>query len=114
MVGRGLVDASRSSTVRYWDRFVGAKSPTDPVFDQISPARHAAQASVPILLVHGKDDTVVPFNQSTKMEAALKSANKPVEFVTLAHEDHWLSREETREQMLKATVTFLEKNNPAQ
>ena len=114
MVGRGLVDASRSSTVRYWDRFVGAKGPTDPVFDEISPVRHAAQASVPILLVHGKDDTVVPFSQSTKMETALKSANKPVEFVTLDREDHWLSREETREQMLKATVSFLEKNNPPQ
>lgn len=114
MVGRGLVDASRSSTVRYWDRFVGATGPTDPVFDQISPARHAAQASVPILLVHGMDDTVVPFNQSVKMESALKGANKPVEFVTLSREDHWLSREDTREQMLKATVTFLEKNNPPQ
>jgi dipeptidyl aminopeptidase/acylaminoacyl peptidase len=114
MVGDGLVAANRNSTVRYWDRFVGAKNPTDPVYDQISPVRHAAQASAPILLIHGRDDTVVPFEESVRMEAALKSANKPVEFVILANEDHWLSREETREQMLKATVTFLEKNNPPQ
>lgn len=48
------------------------------------------------------------------MESALKQAGKPVEFVTLDGEDHWLSREATRVQMLQATVTFLEKYNPPQ
>ena len=112
MIGGGEVDAEHSRTVRYWDRFVGAKDPKDPVFDQISPLKHADMASAPILLIHGKDDTVVPIDQSRKMEAALERANKPVEFVTLSKEDHWLSREATRLQMLQATVTFLEKNNP--
>ena len=112
MVGNGLVDADKSTTVRYWDRYMGAKDPSDPVFNQVSPLRHAAQASAPILLIHGKADTVVPFDQSVKMEAALKSANKPVEFVVLSGEDHWLSREETRVQMLQATMAFVEKNNP--
>jgi dipeptidyl aminopeptidase/acylaminoacyl peptidase len=37
-----------------------------------------------------------------------------VEFVTLSSEDHALAREATRQQMLQATVTFLEKNNPPQ
>ncbi|HWD67543.1 MAG TPA: hypothetical protein VG227_06230, partial [Caulobacteraceae bacterium] len=37
---------------------------------------------------------------------------KPYEFVTLAGEDHWLSRGATRIQMLKALVDFLQKNNP--
>jgi dipeptidyl aminopeptidase/acylaminoacyl peptidase len=35
-----------------------------------------------------------------------------VEFVTLKSEDHWLSRGETRLEMLQAMVSFLEKNNP--
>ena len=43
---------------------------------------------------------------------ALEKAKKPVEFVTLKAEDHWLSREGTRQQMLSETITFLEKNNP--
>jgi len=112
--GGAAVDPARSLAARYWDRFAGAKDPTDPVYDRISPLYHAAQASAPILLIHGKDDTVVPFDESQKMEAALKAANKPVEFVILSNEDHWLSREATRQQMLQATVTFLEKNNPPQ
>jgi len=42
----------------------------------------------------------------------LKAAGKPVEFVTLESEDHFLSRSATRLQMLEATVKFLEANNP--
>jgi dipeptidyl aminopeptidase/acylaminoacyl peptidase len=46
------------------------------------------------------------------MHAGLKKANKPVEFVTLKREDHWLSRSETRLQMLEASVAFLKAHNP--
>ena len=55
---------------------------------------------------------MVPYEQSQIMADALTAAGKPVELVTLSAEDHWLSREATRIQMLQATVTFLEKANP--
>jgi dipeptidyl aminopeptidase/acylaminoacyl peptidase len=106
------IDADKSSGARYLDRFVGAKDPADPVYDQISPLRHVDKISVPVLLIHGKSDSVVPYEQSVLMEAAMKKAGKPVEFLTLPDEDHWLSRDTTRQQMLQATVTFLEKYNP--
>jgi len=47
------------------------------------------------------------------MAGALKKAGKPFEFVTLKHEDHWLSSSATRLQMLQATSAFLAANNPA-
>ncbi|WP_309646094.1 S9 family peptidase, partial [Phenylobacterium sp.] len=93
-------------------RMVGATDPKDPVMAQISPAQHAAQIDIPILLIHGRDDTVVPFEQSRVMAEALTKAGKPVELVSLPGEDHWLSRGDTRLQMLTATVAFLEKHNP--
>jgi pimeloyl-ACP methyl ester carboxylesterase len=65
-----------------------------------------------VLSSHGKDDTVVPYAQREEMASALRAAGKPVEFVTLKGEDHWLSEGETRLRMLQATVDFLEKNNP--
>ena len=95
-----------------WDKYVGAKGSTDAIYDQISPVSHAAQANAPILLIHDHDDSVVPIQQSWDMEAALKKANKPVELVSLAVDDHGFTRETSREQMLEATVAFLEKNNP--
>ncbi|WP_353230929.1 prolyl oligopeptidase family serine peptidase [Novosphingobium sp.] len=78
----------------------------------ISPVRFADKADAPILLIHGKDDTVVNFNQSTLMADALRRAGKPVEFVTLLAEDHWLSKGETRLQMLQASVEFVTRHNP--
>jgi dipeptidyl aminopeptidase/acylaminoacyl peptidase len=105
---------SRDIAIRYWDRFLGTTSPDDPKIDAISPARHADKVNIPVLLIHGRDDTVVNFPQSTIMADALKRAGKPVELVELPGEDHWLSRSETRLQMLNAMVGFLEKNNPPQ
>ena len=79
---------------------------------QVSPVRFAARADAPILLIHGKDDTVVLFDQSASMAAALTRAGKPVEFVTLPQTDHWLTKGETRAAMLNAAVSFVEKYNP--
>ena len=98
---------------RYWTRFMGADGAGDPRLEAISPLAHIDRISIPILIIHGKDDTVVPFEQSQMMADALKRAGKPYDFVVLNHEDHWLSRSDTRLQMLKATIDFLEKYNPA-
>lgn len=78
----------------------------------VSPVRFAAKVDVPVLLIHGKDDTVVNYNQSQMMADALRRAGKTVEFVTLKSEDHWLSRSESRLQMLQASVDFVMRNNP--
>jgi dipeptidyl aminopeptidase/acylaminoacyl peptidase len=97
---------------RYWDRFMGTADQKDPALIAISPIEHVAAVTVPVLLIHGRDDTVVPFEQSDVMLSALQRAGKPVTLVTMKHEDHWLSRGETRLQMLQATVDFLKANNP--
>jgi esterase/lipase len=97
---------------RYWDRFWGVSGSMDPLLNTISPIKHVDAVKVPVLLIHGRDDTVVPFEQSQIMFDALKDNKKEVELVTLKKEDHWLSRGETRLQMLEATVAFLRAHNP--
>jgi dipeptidyl aminopeptidase/acylaminoacyl peptidase len=114
-VGRMLEWEKRNSSERaqrFWDRFMGVDGPEDPVVQTISPAENAAAANVPVLLIHGKDDTVVPYEQSEAMLRALRRADKNAELVTLKREDHWLSRGETRVQMLQASVAFLHLHNP--
>jgi dipeptidyl aminopeptidase/acylaminoacyl peptidase len=107
-----LKGGGRLAATRYWARFMGAEDSKDPVLKDISPALHADKVQIPILLIHGKDDTVVPYYQSLAMQRALNAAHKSVDLVTLPGEDHWLSRGETRQQMLTSLVAFLEKNNP--
>ena len=97
---------------RYWERFIGASGPADPSVEAISPLRHLDAVTVPVLLIHGKDDTVVPFEQSQVMYDALRSAHKDAELVPLKAEDHWLSRSETRLEMLETSVAFLRVHNP--
>jgi dipeptidyl aminopeptidase/acylaminoacyl peptidase len=91
---------------------MGAEDSRDPVLAQISPAAHADRIAAPVLLIHGRDDTVVPLEQSEIMAAALRKAGKPAELVMLTGADHWLSRGDTRLQTLEATMAFVEKYNP--
>lgn len=99
--------------LRYWERFLGVGDPRDKRLDAISPLRHADQIKVPLLLIHGRDDTTVPYDQSADLVKALKHTGKPAEFVTLDKEDHYLSHSATRLQMLQASIEFLRKYNPA-
>lgn len=101
-----------SPVVRYWNRFMGADRLGDRDLMQTSPADQAARADAPIMMLHGRDDTVVPFEQSRIFAEALRRAGKPYELVELPSEDHWLSRAATRNWMLNETVRFLEQHNP--
>jgi dipeptidyl aminopeptidase/acylaminoacyl peptidase len=103
---------SISATMRYWRAFMGATSTFGGDIAAISPANLAGRADAPILLIHGKDDTTVPFGQSVGMADVLKRAGKPVEFVALDGADHWLLKEDTRLAMAKASVAFVLKYNP--
>jgi dipeptidyl aminopeptidase/acylaminoacyl peptidase len=98
--------------LRYLERFLGVDEPGDKKLDAISPLKHADQIAVPLLLIHGRDDTIVPYDQSADMVKAIKRAGKIAEFVTLDKEDHSLSRSATRLQMLQSSVDFLRKYNP--
>jgi dipeptidyl aminopeptidase/acylaminoacyl peptidase len=98
----------RSSTVNYWYNHIGADDRAG--MEATSPRRLAAQVRAPVLLIHGRDDTVVRFDQSRVMANALRAANKPFKLVELAGEDHWLSDAKTRLQMLREVDDFLAAN----
>lgn len=102
-----------SDATRSWLSVVGAEQNRNGTLQARSPANLAAQASAPVLLIHGRDDTIVPFTQSERMVTALRSTDKPVELIALDGEDHWMSVGETRKAMLKASVEFVQKYNPA-
>jgi dipeptidyl aminopeptidase/acylaminoacyl peptidase len=86
----------------------------DPAhYDEISPARQAAKAYCPILIIHGTDDTVVPIDQSQRMERALKAAGKDVQFITYKGQTHWEDIASSRLSMMQAAMDFIQKHNPA-
>ena len=103
---------SRSSAMRYWRASMALKGIDDPAAAAVSPARIANRLQAPLMLIHGHDDTVVPFSQAQEMVDAAHRAGKEVQLVVLPGEDHWLSTGATRTRMLDAMMGFLETNNP--
>lgn len=102
VAGRG---GPQSPAVKYWRQHIG--DPGSASVSAVSPARHVAGVRAAVMLMHGKDDTIVPFEQSEIMVKALQKQGKPHELVRLDGEDHWLSRSETRTRMLQELERFL-------
>jgi fermentation-respiration switch protein FrsA (DUF1100 family) len=98
--------------LRYWDREISLNYSQDSALRGVSPIRHVDAISVPVLLVHGDGDTIVPIDQSQSMYEAMRQAQKDVQLVVLKGEDHWLSHSQTRQEMLEASVAFLRQHNP--
>lgn len=94
--------------VRFWRKHIGNSG--DPKVAQYSPAREAGKVSARVMLMHGVDDTVVPYAQSEFMETALRRERKNFELIKLKSEDHWLSRSPSRIEMLTSLERFLEAN----
>lgn len=95
----------QSSVVKYWREHIG--DPGSAPVEAVSPARHVEASRAAVMLMHGKDDTVVPFEQSEIMSKVLQKHGKAYELVRLDGEDHWLSRSETRTRMLQELERFL-------
>ena len=92
---------------------MGGDDPKSADLNAISPAKLADRADAPILLMYGRDDTVVSPTQSVEMADALKKAGKTYELQAMQGEDHWLSQSATRIAMLRAAVAFVQKYNPS-
>jgi dipeptidyl aminopeptidase/acylaminoacyl peptidase len=77
-----------------------------------SPRLHAADFTVPLLMLHGKRDYQVPFEQSDTLDAALTRAGKPHRFVVVANADHPFSDVKDRAMLLREIETFLGEHLP--
>jgi len=62
--------------------------------------------------IHGTDDVVVPIDQSQRMERALKTAGKDVQFITYKGQTHWEDIASSRLAMIQASMDFIQKHNP--
>jgi dipeptidyl aminopeptidase/acylaminoacyl peptidase len=86
----------------------------DPVkLKRDSPHLHATEFKVPLLMLHGRMDAQVPFEQSEVMDQALTRAHAPHRFVVLPDADHPFSAVKDRLKLLQETEAFLGEHLPA-
>jgi len=93
-----------------WRDWIG-----DPTRDRArliatSPVKNVDKIKAPLLLIHGKYDTVVPIRQSEVMADAMKEAGKTVDLIALDREDHNLSKASSKKHVLLEWERFLAKH----
>ena len=115
MLSQEKRDAGRNHwVVSYWEDVMAEGDARRKKLRAISPYHFADQVQAPVLLLHGDDDTVVPYIQSRRMRDALRRADKSVELIKLKGEDHWLSVADTRLQTLREMDRFLATHLPVE
>jgi dipeptidyl aminopeptidase/acylaminoacyl peptidase len=77
-----------SDAYHYWLESIGDPETDAAKLAAASPARMADRIRIPVLLLHGTDDEIVPYEQSDLMKKALDKAGHPTELLRFEGEDH--------------------------
>ena len=99
-----------SALAAYLRKHVGDRYSNGKVLQDASPALHADQVKAPILLLHSTNDLTVSVDQSKEEAAALQKFGRPVRFVELSGDDHYLKLQDARLAVLRETEAFLAQN----
>jgi dipeptidyl aminopeptidase/acylaminoacyl peptidase len=96
--------------VAYWDRVMANGNYKRNYLASVSPINFVSDIKIPVLLIHGEYDEIVPFKQSKNMYETMKDEDKDVTFIELNNGDHFLSTAENRIKAMKAMSEFLDKH----
>ncbi len=95
---------------RYLDRIVGVLPHDAARYRDRSPVTHAAEISVPLLVLQGTDDKAVPAPQAQALVDAMRSAGRSVEFHLYEGEGHGWRRAATIADDLERSEAFLRRH----
>jgi dipeptidyl aminopeptidase/acylaminoacyl peptidase len=101
-----LVRDTHKFEARYLDRLVGPYPERRDVYVERSPIHHTDQLGVPMIVLQGTDDQVVPQNQADMMVRALQANGVPHAYLLFAGEGHGFRRSENVVRALEAELSF--------
>jgi dipeptidyl aminopeptidase/acylaminoacyl peptidase len=91
---------------RYLDRLIGPYPARRDLYVDRSPITHVHQIRVPVLLLQGLEDQVVPPSQARMMRDALIATGVPVGYIEIAGEGHGFRSAAARIRALEAELSF--------
>ena len=91
---------------RYLDSLIGPLPAAQSVYDSRSPLNHLDGFKVPVLVLQGADDPIVPPNQSQRIVEALRARHVPVAYVLYPGEGHGFRKPENIINSLQAELSF--------
>lgn len=101
-------DGADSESYAYWVTAIGDPKEDAEMLRAGSPALRADEIRIPVLLIHGERDGIVPLRQSRIMERALSKAGKSVKLITYPNEGHGGWSHDNEIDAVKQTVAFFE------
>lgn len=93
-------------------QWLGRQSNLNEVSEAVSPIKYVRPGLPPILIIHGDQDPVVPFEHSQKLHRLLDSAHSINEFYVVAGGKHGQFGVEADRQAYSHVWEFLEKHLP--
>lgn len=96
--------------VAYWQKLISEGQVDEQHVKRISPINHIDKIKIPVLLIHGTHDEVVPDHQSEHMFDEMVDQKANVQYLELEQADHSLSKAEHRMAALKAIDAFLSRH----
>ncbi|GAA3622426.1 prolyl oligopeptidase family serine peptidase [Microbacterium awajiense] len=104
---RTLATDTHDFEARYLDGLIGPLPEAEGLYIERSPLTHADGFDVPMLLLQGAEDAVVPPSQAEAIRDALASRGVPHAYVLYPGEGHGFRRAETVVDALESELSFL-------
>lgn len=106
-----MIGSGSNLFVGYWEQYMGERFSDESYRDQISPARRPDDLTMPVLALHGDEDTTVSYDQFTALRSAMDGRDN-ARFITLEGEDHYLGTSAVRETLLRESGAFIAEHLP--
>lgn len=107
---RALATDTHKFESRYLDRLVGEWPADEQAYIDRSPMSYPEEISVPMLILQGSEDKVVPPSQAEMIVDALQANEIPVTYELYQGEGHGFRSAETIVAVLEATESFIMEN----
>jgi len=91
----------------YLNSLVGNYAKNHDDYINRSPIKHIKKIKTPILLFHGKKDTVISYKQTLKIKEILIQNNKYSEVILFDNEGHGFRNIENKEVVMQKSQEFL-------
>jgi len=89
--------------------FIGKPYDEAPeLWKEASPICHVSPDDAPTFIIHGDQDSIVPFEQSVRLAEALKKAGVEVQLVAIKGMDHGPTTPEQQDELMRAFGQALE------
>lgn len=104
---RSLASDTHDFEARYLDGLIGHLPEDEAVYVDRSPLTHATRIDVPVLILQGDEDPVVPPSQSEAVRDALAANGVAHKYVLFAGESHGFRKKETIIAFAETELAFL-------